>query len=356
MTTAPVARNLLRHQRMSGSSAPLSWGRPGQSSFAQSLLVLAKIAIAIAIVAYLSRTQRLGLVRLESILRHPLQMIALLALMLALVIVLALRWRLLLRSQDYHPPFRDVLSLTFMAVFFDSLLPGGTSDLVRGYYFDRTYQPQDRIRAASTVLVDRFLGLMALLLMALGALSFQGRREYEGLPTLRLVISLTGVLFLLGFVFLCSRGSSGRSVVARLAGRTRIGNVCLDVFDAFKSYQHRRWALYRALVLAVVGHGLVIASFVLLGKFLGETNLRISDYLFLVPVGLCVAQIPISPGGIGVGHVGFYSLFAVVGSRLGADMFSVYVVVHFLSGLPGLAYFVALRRRPTAAVVTPAAS
>ena len=83
-------------------------------------------------------------------LQRPSHVIVLLAAMLLLVLVLAARWRVLLFSQGYYCSFRNVLALTFVAIFFDSLLPGGTSDIVRGYLFDRTFQPHDRVRAAST--------------------------------------------------------------------------------------------------------------------------------------------------------------------------------------------------------------
>ncbi len=321
--------------------------RPGSAgdnpSPTSTLLLLGKLAIAAAILIYLGHTQRMGLAHLGFVLQHPLQVADLLGLMLGLALLLALRWRLLLASQGYDPAFRSVLSLTFMAIFFDSLLPGGTSDIVRGYYFDRKFQPEDRVRAASTVLVDRFIGLMALLLMGLVALSFYGREDYEGLPALRMVISAVGALFVLGFLFLCAGNDLGRSLLVRTVSRLRIGALCVELFDALRGYRHRRWALILALVLAVAGHMLVIVCFWALGNFLGERRLVFTDYFFVVPVGLCLAQLPISPGGIGVGHVGFYSLFAMAGSRLGADMFSVYLVVHLLSGLPGLVYWLTIR-------------
>ncbi len=329
---------------------PVLDGMPGSRSPGESqaptstLMVLGKIAIAAAILVYLAHTQRMGFARLGQVLQHPLEVAGLLALLLVLALLLAVRWRLLLATQGYHPGFRSVLALTFMAIFFDSLLPGGTSDIVRGYYFDRAFQPQDRVRAASTVLVDRFLGLMALLLMGLVALSFYGREDNEHLPALRMVISALGAVFLLGFVFLCAGSDRGRGPLVRAVSRLRIGALCVELFDALRGYRRRRGALVQALLLAVAGHMLVIACFWAVGNFLGERHLVFTDYLFVVPVGLCVAQLPISPGGIGVGHAGFYSLFAMAGSRLGADLFSVYVVVHLISGLPGLVYWLMLRR------------
>ncbi len=320
---------------------------PRSSRIRYTLAASAKVTIATVIVVYLWRTQRLGFARLWTVLEHPGNVIVLLAAMLLLVLILAARWRLLLSSQGYECSFRQVLALTFVAIFFDSLLPGGTSDIVRGYLFDRMFQPHERVRAATTVLVDRFVGIMALLLLAVAALSLQGHpNEHEPWPALRATVSIVGVIFLLGFLYLCGTVGGGRGRLARSLARWRYGATCLELLDTLRSYRHRQGALVEATVLSLIGHLLVIGCFWLLGAWLGETQLGLFDYLFLVPVGLVVAQIPISPGGIGVGHVGFYSLFVLAGSRLGADVFSLYIVLHFVSSLPGLVCFFALKRRP----------
>ena len=49
--------------------------------------------------------------------------------------------------------------------------------------------------------------------------------------------------------------------------------------------------------------------------------------------------------GIGVGHIAFYSLFVMAGSRLGADLFSLFIVIRFISALPGLFYFLLISRQ-----------
>jgi uncharacterized membrane protein YbhN (UPF0104 family) len=187
---------------------------------------------------------------------------------------------------------------------------------------------------------------MTLLLLALAALSLQVHPdEHEPWPALRVTVAIVGVLFLLGLLFLCGTVGGGRGRLARMIARCRYGATGLDLLDALRSYRHRQTALVHAMFLSLLGHLLVIGCFWLLGTWLGETRLGLLDYLFVVPVGLVVAQIPISPGGIGVGHVGFYSLFALAGSRLGADVFSLYIVLHFVSSLPGLVCFFALKRR-----------
>ena len=48
--------------------------------------------------------------------------------------------------------------------------------------------------------------------------------------------------------------------------------------------------------------------------------------LFLMPIGLITTAIPLAPGGIGIGHVAFESLYQLVGVAGGADIFNMYII------------------------------
>ena len=59
-----------------------------------------------------------------------------------------------------------------------------------------------------------------------------------------------------------------------------------------------------------------------------------------MPIGLITIAIPIAPGGIGIGHVAFESLYQLAGLSGGADIFNLYIIVQlavFLLG--GIPYF-----------------
>src|SRR6476661_8524065 len=81
------------------------------------------------------------------------------------------RWRLLLRAQGGDAPFGSLVRSYFVGIFFNNFLPstiGG--DTVR--VIDTARAGVGRARAVAIIFVDRFVGLLALVLFAaLGVLA-----------------------------------------------------------------------------------------------------------------------------------------------------------------------------------------
>jgi glycosyltransferase 2 family protein len=337
---------------------PLSSERPasvlaaasGDRRCRRGLTVGLKLLVSALIIAYLVRTQRLEVTRIKHAWHSPLHLWVALGVLLLLPFLLTLRWQVLLRALQYRLPYQNMLGLTFMAVFFDSIIPGGAADVIRGYYLDRNFQLQHRARALSTVVVDRFLGVMGLVLSALAALVFKGHTALARnvMRPLTMGTAAAGLAFILVFLFLASKNNVGRDLLERLCSHITELKLPMHVYDASRSYANKSRAMLQALFLSLVGNAFTIIVFVLLGSALSESHLKFVDYFCLVPLGLFIAQIPISPGGIGVGHLGFYSLFQMAGSRYGAEIFSMFIVVRFLSGLPGLFCFLLNRGKTDA--------
>jgi glycosyltransferase 2 family protein len=319
----------------------------GQKRRRRVFVISVKLLVSALIVTWLVHTQRLGIMRIRDAWHSPVQLWGALALLLLLPFVLTLRWQVLLRALEYRLPYRNMLSMTFMVVFFDTIMPGGAADVIRGYYLDRSFRLQYRARALTTVVVDRFLGVMGLVLAALGALVLKSHTALGGtaLRSLELISAAVGVVFLFVFLFLLSRRNIGRTLLDWICSRIRLLKPLLKVYDAFRSYGEKTGPMLQALGLSMAGNGLTITSILLLGSVAGESHLRAVDYFCLVPLGLFVAQLPISPGGIGVGHLGFYSLFKMAGSGLGAEIFSLFILVRFVSSLPGLFSFLRTRQQ-----------
>ena len=75
-------------------------------------------------------------------------------------------------------------------------------------------------------------------------------------------------------------------------------------------------------------------------KLMGIRDMGLATQFFLMPIGLITVAIPVAPGGIGIGHAAFESLYLLAGYSGGADIFNVFVIVQlsvFLLG--GIPYF-----------------
>jgi uncharacterized protein (TIRG00374 family) len=84
-------------------------------------------------------------------------------------VIAAVRWQLLLRVQNARLSWSRVTALVMIGLFFNFFIPGGTGgDAVKIFYLLKE-TPGHRAGAVLSVLVDRLIGLFALVLLA-GAL------------------------------------------------------------------------------------------------------------------------------------------------------------------------------------------
>ena len=56
-------------------------------------------------------------------------------------------------------------------------------------------------------------------------------------------------------------------------------------------------------------------------------------FLSLVPLGLLVTTIPISPAGLGTGHAAYLYLFRLVQVERGADFYTIFISYFILTGM-----------------------
>ena len=98
------------------------------------------------------------------------------------------------------------------------------------------------------------------------------------------------------------------------------------IYLAFKSYQNQKPILLSTLLIAILIHCLVAFLFWKIAHLLTGTEMGLGTQLFLMPIGLLATAIPLAPGGIGIGHVAFESLYQLVGVAGGADIFNMYII------------------------------
>ncbi len=305
-----------------------------------------KIGFVGAILFYLVESGRLNFERLLLFQEAPgvlLLMLAVLALMV--VPMTAMRWWLLLRAIGLQvPPLRTFL-LTWIGNFFNTTLPGAvTGDVVKGYYIIRSQQEEGRTRAFMTLLIDRFVGLFGLIFMAFGALVANlnlilARQSLHSLAWL-----ITGLFggTLVFYAIALFPFREGRDPFVRLLQRLPGSAFTLKVYHAFKSYQYRKPTLLATLLLAIAIHSLIALLFFQAAQLLGIGGLDLATQFFIMPIGLITVSLPIAPGGVGVGHAAFESLYHLVGLNGGADVFNLFIVVqlgvYLLGGIPYFLY------------------
>ena len=297
-----------------------------------------------SILVYLVQSGRLNFEKLMLFKDAP-EILAMMIGVLVLVVVpmATFRWWLLLRAIGVQVKPKQIFILTWIGNFFNTTLPGAvTGDVVKGYYVIKAQQEEGRTRAFMTLLIDRFVGLFGLIVMAFLALvlNLELILSQERLHSLAWMITVLFGGTVVFYTIALFSFKEGRDPFIRLFQRLPATKISLKVYSAFKSYQHQKTTLLLTLLLAIGIHTLIALLFFQVAQLMGIEEMDLATQFFLMPIGLITVAIPLAPGGIGIGHAAFESLYQLAGFSGGADIFNLYIIVQlgvFLLG--GIPYF-----------------
>ena len=130
------------------------------------LLIALQVVGSVAAFAYLFSRVDVGEVWDAAIGIPLVYTLSALALTVAGLVVGAIRWRVMLRAYGAPtlPPLLELIRLYFVAIFYNTYLPGGVGgDVVRGLITRKSFGEAGATSAVTVVLVERVLGLAALL-------------------------------------------------------------------------------------------------------------------------------------------------------------------------------------------------
>jgi uncharacterized protein (TIRG00374 family) len=214
----------------------------------------------------------------------------------ATVVLMAWRWMLLL-DDELNPGLGWLVRTSFVALFAGQFLPtaiGG--DAVRAIELGR--RTRDSAAAVASILIDRLVGVVALILLALVAVA-AGGRAVGGWELVAVEAGLGAAAVAALLVLFSPRA---RAVVARVlqprADGHRLG-AGQRFYDALHAYRDRRGTLLAvgaiALLVQVARIGVVWLLVIALGL-----DVSASTLLVAVPVLFAALIVPVSLNGIGV--------------------------------------------------------
>lgn len=287
---------------------------------------------------------RLNFKRLRLFWDHPFKLLLALFLVIGCSVPLSsFRWWLLLKGVGIEISWSRAFLLTWIGGFFNTTLPGAVSgDLVKGYYIVRAQGAEKKTRAFTTLLIDRFVGLFGLIVMAFISLGFNLDR-IESQPSLQpLAWTILGLFAgtVVFYTVVLYPFQEGRDPFIRVLHWFPRRKLFLKIYDAFKTFQHQKPILLITLSVSIIIHSMIALIFFGIADLLSIPNLTLANQLFIMPVGLIAIAVPIAPGGIGVGHIAFESLYGLLGLKGGADVFNLYVILQMSIFLLGsIPYF-----------------
>jgi uncharacterized protein (TIRG00374 family) len=258
----------------------------------------------------------------------------------------ATRWRVLLQAQSVEASTPFLMKSFMVAHFFNNFLPSTVGgDASRAY--DSYQAGRKSGRAVTSVVVDRLLGLQALILFVLVSLPF-ARHITDRLPLLPLWVGLGGaaLLALTWAIFLAPSLPILARVQSALPGK--IGLLVERVLGAFRPYRGRRKVLVKAFGLSILLQANVVLYYILVAWAL-DLTVPAHSFFLIIPLALFVMMLPISINGIGLREnvlASFLAVYGITSSEAIAYAWLVYLGGLILGLLGGVVY--ALRRQEAA--------
>ncbi|MCB0386782.1 MAG: flippase-like domain-containing protein, partial [Bdellovibrionales bacterium] len=212
------------------------------------------------------------------------------------------RWSLLLDSQALPSQFRVTFPLTLIGMFFNFAIPGAVGgDLVKGYYVTQNH-PGKRMAAATTVVMDRLLGLYAMVLMAVVTILLNIGFVLTRPSLIQVTVMAVGglVAMTVVFAFMFSSRVKAKNPLLKWAPKVPGGGTFVKLYDAIHAYGERKPALAKGLIASLMAQAMAVFNMAYVGWALGE-HISLSTYFFAVPLAFIIMAIPIAPAGIGVG-------------------------------------------------------
>jgi len=246
------------------------------------------------------------------------------------------RWWILSNTLSFPGPWPTYLGFYFVGMFFNLFLPTGIGgDLFKIHFLSR--EQGRRFLAAFSVVGDRLLGLITMLLMGGASVVIWPGLLPEPFSGFLWVAALVVVVCLLGFPLM-------QTVITHIfPGLSRH-------IEGIAALWHRPGRLFAILGLSFCLQALGMGAVALLGSGIG-IRLPIPFYFVSIPLIVIMTLIPVSFNGIGIREGAFVYLFGLKGIGpepalgLGLLFFSVQVA---LSLLGGAAYATGLHRRSIA--------
>jgi len=238
----------------------------------------------------------------------------------------AWRWKLILDAHGMPLSMWRALELYLIGHFFNAFMFGAIGGDIIKVFFVAKAIPHKRTEAVTTVFIDRLVGMLALVALAVTVVAIRYRFFLSYPETKAVMVFMIAVLLAtVGGLFVVFRRNVFEhwAFFRKLEERTALGKIISKVYNAFHDCFTHRGLLTRTLALSLVNHVMLVLAAFLLGlglnirtvvppaestgglapsvPFCCCTSLasEFANYLTVFPIVNGVAAIPATPGGLG---------------------------------------------------------
>lgn len=226
------------------------------------------------------------------------------------------RWHLLLDAQQVRVRRRSLLGSFMVANFFNNFLPSNIGgDVIR--ISDTAKYAQSKTRAAAVVLMDRALGLMALVLVAALGASAAGAVHPAAIPIWPMWLwigLLVGAAASAPAVF--APAGFGRLLRPLTVFHPEwVGDRIAKLTDVLSRFRAQPGALASCFGWAIFVQAMMVVFYFAVAYAL-HLGLTLSDLAVIVPISFVVQMLPVSVNGFGVREATFSFYFTRIGQPI----------------------------------------
>jgi len=314
------------------------------------LLNLLKALVAAGLLWWLTQSGKLNWEVISEVRRYPHRLLMAFFFCFFSLFLCTWRWRHLLSARATRPQsLMGLFFVNWIGMFFSSVLPGSvTGDVIKIFYVRKKDEAFSATFLLFSCFLDRLMGVTGLVLL----MGFFSVLNYGTLISLspKLAPLLKFNFFLLAavvtslaaFFFFPGLIRQTLNQIKRFLPKLKLIDRLLELWnDLIAARPQIGWAILISIGVQFLG----VVIFYLLVSPQFVTNLSLDLVLSFIPLGFMAVAIPIAPGGLGVGHAAFESLFAIAGEPNGANFFNMYFLVMMLFNLLGFIPWLALRRK-----------
>jgi uncharacterized protein (TIRG00374 family) len=252
---------------------------------------------------------------------NPMLLWAAVAIFPITLIITSLRWNVLLKTVGIRMGAGRAFVINMVGAFYNTFMPGSTGGDVLKAWYAAKLAPDKRTRAVMSVIVDRVVGLLALIVLGgamAGYLAWSAQRgttehanELVAQKCLQVaigaivILAMTAIGLTIFAVPALRKGTGLDFILKRLPMQKQVAKAT----QALELYMRRPITLLAMMVVTFPVHITVILSVMLAGMAF-ELPLKGWYYWVVVPVVVLAGSIPISPQGAGV-----MEAFAIVLTR-----------------------------------------
>jgi glycosyltransferase 2 family protein len=242
-----------------------------------------------------------------------------------------IRWQILMRVQGMIMSWGRATMLFFVGLFFNLFMPGYTGgDFARLYYLIREF-PDKKKEAVLTVVMDRLIGVAALVFAALLTTVLRWQWLQRTPQAAVLLWILVGMLIGFATLMVGSFVVSGFNLLQRLPEQFPFRDRLVEMSEAYQLFAREKKALLYAFLLSFAVLFSFYGAFYCTSKALGA-GVSLLDMLSIMPIVTSIISLPITPAGIGFRE----SLLEILLN----DLCHVPKQIGVLISLLGFAYFV----------------